>query len=130
MLKTLHQKIQQLLENYNSVDSSVTVKYTGSVLSPATTKNLTIPYTQTEVITFSINIVRLCVSEPYELYNAVEDVRVQLLGKRVVDFDLQVSGIEEVASQFLDEVKPGTGKYGQILIIQVKRPRVVNQAIC
>lgn len=128
MLKILHQKIQQLLKNYNSIDSSVTVKYTGSVLSPATTKNFTIPYTQTEVITFSINIVRLCVSEPYELYNAVENVRVQLLGKRVVDFDPQVSGIEEVASQFLDEVEPG--KYGQTLIIQVKRPRVVNQAIC
>lgn len=130
MLKILHQKIKQLLENYNSIDSSVTVKYTGSVLTPATTKNFTIPYTQTEVITFSINIIRLCVSEPYELYNTVEKVRVQLLGKRVVDFDPQVSGIEEVASQFLDEVEPSTGKYGQTLIIQVKRPRTVNQKIC
>lgn len=130
MLKILHQKIQQLLKNYNSIDSSVIVKYTGSVLTPATTKNYTIPYTQTEVITFSINIVRLCVSEPYELYNTVEKVRAQLLGKRVIDFDPQVSGIEEVASQFLDEAEPGTGKYGQTLIIQVKRPRVVNQRIC
>lgn len=130
MLKILHQKIQQLLKNYNSIDSSVIVKYTGSVLTPATTKNFTIPYTQTEVITFSINIVRLCVSEPYELYNTVDKIRAQLLGKRVVDFDPQVSGIEEVASQFLDEVEQGTGKYGQTLIIQVKRPRVVNQAIC
>ncbi len=127
-MEILHKAIEKLLKGENSIDSSVTVKYTGSVLSPATTKNLTIPYTQTEVITFSVDIVSLGVSGPYQLYRTVDNVRGQLLGKRVVDFDPLVSGIAEVASQFLGEVEPG--KYGQTLIIEVKRPRTVNQTIC
>ena len=127
-MEILHKAIEKLLKGENSIDSSVTVRYTGSVLSPATTKNLTIPYTQTEVITFSVDIVSLGLSGPYKLYKTVDSVRGQLLGKRVVDFDPLVSGIAEVASQFLGEVEPG--KYGQTLIIEVKRPRTVNQTIC
>ena len=127
-MEILHKAIEKLLKGENSIDSSVTVRYTGSVLSPATTKNLTIPYTQTEVITFSVDIVSLGVSGPYQLYKVVDNVRGQLLGKRVVDFDPLVSGIAEVASQFLGEVEPG--KYGQTLIIEVRRPRTVNQTIC
>lgn len=127
-MEILHKAIEKLLKGNSSIDSSVTVRYTGSVLTPATTKNLTIPYTQTEVITFSVDIVSLGISGPYQLYNTVDSVRDKLLGKRVVDFDPQVSGIAEVASQFLGEVE--TGKYGQTLIIEVKRPRTVNQVIC
>lgn len=110
------------------MDSSVTIQYTGSVLTPVNTNNLTIPYTQTEVITFGIDIVCLGVAGPYQLYETVDKVRSLILGKRVVQFDPLVSGIAEIASQFRGQVEPG--KYGQTLIIEVKRPRTVNQTIC
>lgn len=127
-MEILHQTIVGLLSSVNSVQTSVTVNYAGSVLSPATTTNVTIPYTQTEVITFSVDIFCLGVTVPYQVYQTVDVVRDQLLGKRVVAFDRQVSGIAEVSSKFLGQVEPG--KYGHILVIEVKRPRTVNQTIC
>jgi hypothetical protein len=127
-VEILQRTIERLLKGVNSVDTGISVRYAGSVLSPVNSANLTIPYSQTEVINFSIDITCLGVSGPYQLYNVIDKVRSLILGKRVIKFDPLVSGIAEVASQFRGEVEPG--KYGQTLVIEVKRPRTVVQEIC
>ena len=127
-MKILHQKIHQLLKGVHGINSSVTVNYTGSVLTPATTTNYTIPYTQTETITFSVVIVFRGVSGDGRVYEILDEVRDRLLGSRIVEFDPQVSGIAEVVSQYLGEVE--SGQYEHRLILEVKRPRTVKQKIC
>ena len=127
-MKILHQKLEQLVRPVNTITSSVKVYYAGSRLSNVNGVNLTASYSQIESILFTVTLECLGITHPYEVYDLLEKVRTLLLGKRIVKFDPLVSGIIEVASDYMGEVE--VGKYRHNLQIVINRPKTIKQEIC
>lgn len=127
-MKILHKKLEQLLSPVNSITSPVQVSYAGSKLSNVNSLNLTANYSQVESIFFTVTLDCLGITDPYMIYDLLDKVRSLLLGKRIVAFDPLVSGIVEVASDYLGQIE--NGKYRHNLQIVINRPKTIKQEIC
>jgi len=119
-METLIDTLTQLTSKIATLNSSIVVLYSGSVLTEPPRLNFEAPVVQQEVITFKVTCTALGVRGQHGIYQLVNQVRQQLTGLRVTKFDPLVTAMVEVASQYKGETK--AGYFEQDLIYQLTRP--------
>ena len=124
-MEILQAGLDKLLKPFNGLNTTLVVTYSGSTLTSPPKVNFDAPISQHEVITFVVSCKALGVSGKQGLYQLVDQVRKQVLGVRVTQFDPLISAFTEVAAQYKGEVEPGF--YSQDLVIQASRPITIIQ---